>query len=153
MTSVGHHGVSHGKRNVQADLQMVAAYAAAQVAHRDDGHVSQSHSPDYRQPTSNGNSVGLFNNTCSSMNHSVISCYCTFPCFHCIVYSSPFLVGFVCIFVASGETHLNPFSYFANIVSVWSTNLQVKTTKAFTLLNGYKLSAHFTINTTAFQLS
>ncbi|XP_019771496.1 forkhead box protein K1 isoform X2 [Dendroctonus ponderosae] len=53
----GHHGVSQGKRNVQADLQMVAAYAAAQVAHRDDGHLSQSHSPDYRQTTSNGNSA------------------------------------------------------------------------------------------------
>ncbi|KAL1497389.1 hypothetical protein ABEB36_008367 [Hypothenemus hampei] len=50
-----HHGISHSKRNVQADLQMVAAYAAAQVAHRDDGQ--QSHSPDYRHPTSNGNSI------------------------------------------------------------------------------------------------
>ncbi|XP_066137448.1 forkhead box protein K1 isoform X2 [Euwallacea fornicatus] len=49
-----HHGINHSKRNVQADLQM-AAYA---VAHRDDGqHVPQSHSPDYRQPTSNGNST------------------------------------------------------------------------------------------------
>lgn len=48
----------HGRRNVSADLQMVAAYAA-QVAHRDDSqHVTASHSPDqYRQVTSNGNSV------------------------------------------------------------------------------------------------
>ena len=51
----------HGRRNVSADLQMVAAYAA-QVARRDAGggsHHDQNHSPDhYRQPTSNGNSVG-----------------------------------------------------------------------------------------------
>ncbi|KAJ3644512.1 hypothetical protein Zmor_022237 [Zophobas morio] len=50
----------HGRRNVSADLQMVAAYAA-QVARRDDGggsHHVQNHSPDhYRHPTSNGNSV------------------------------------------------------------------------------------------------
>ncbi|KAG5898518.1 hypothetical protein JTB14_038471 [Gonioctena quinquepunctata] len=52
----GHTG-SHGKRNIQADLAMAAHYAA-EVAHRDDSHqVPQSHSPDYRQPTSNGNSV------------------------------------------------------------------------------------------------
>ncbi|XP_030764464.1 forkhead box protein K1-like [Sitophilus oryzae] len=57
----GQHGsVSHGKRNVHADLQMVAAYAAAQVAHRDDNnsqHVQQNHSPEYRHSTSNGNSA------------------------------------------------------------------------------------------------
>jgi forkhead box protein K len=53
----------HGRRNVSADLQMVAAYAA-QVARRDEGtsshHVQSghSHSPDpYRNPTSNGNSI------------------------------------------------------------------------------------------------
>ncbi|XP_025837157.1 forkhead box protein K1 isoform X2 [Agrilus planipennis] len=48
----------HGRRNVSADLQMVAQYAA-QVAHRDDGHHSTAHSPEhiYRQPTSNGNSL------------------------------------------------------------------------------------------------
>lgn len=49
----------HGRRNVSADLQMVAAYAA-QVAHSNDGggHVHTNHSPDqYRQVTSNGNSV------------------------------------------------------------------------------------------------
>lgn len=48
----------HGRRNVSADLQMVAAYAA-QVAHSNDGgHVHSNHSPDqYRQVTSNGNSV------------------------------------------------------------------------------------------------
>ncbi|CAG9767323.1 unnamed protein product [Ceutorhynchus assimilis] len=51
-----HHGGSHSKRNVQADLQMVAAYAAAQVR-GDEQHVSQSHSPEYRHPTSNGNSA------------------------------------------------------------------------------------------------
>lgn len=46
----------HGRRNVSADLQMVAAYAA-QVAH-DGQHVQSNHSPDqYRQVTSNGNSV------------------------------------------------------------------------------------------------
>lgn len=45
------------KRNVSADLQLAAQYAA-QVSHRDDGHqVPSSHSPDYRQATSNGNSV------------------------------------------------------------------------------------------------
>ncbi|KAF7278213.1 forkhead box K [Rhynchophorus ferrugineus] len=54
----GQHGVSHGKRNVHADLQMVAAYAAAQVAHRDDGqHVQQNHSPEYRHNSSNGSSA------------------------------------------------------------------------------------------------
>ncbi|KAL3274398.1 hypothetical protein HHI36_015791 [Cryptolaemus montrouzieri] len=48
---------SHGKRNVSADLQMAAAYAA-QVAHREEQYVPASHSPEnYRQPTSNGNSV------------------------------------------------------------------------------------------------
>lgn len=53
----GHHGGSHhSRRNVSVELQM-AAYAAAQVAHRDD-HLPASHSPDYRQPTSNGNSMG-----------------------------------------------------------------------------------------------
>ncbi|CAH1161213.1 unnamed protein product [Phyllotreta striolata] len=54
----GSHIINHGnKRNVQADLQMVAHYAA-QVAHRDDTHhVPSSHSPEYRQPTSNGNAV------------------------------------------------------------------------------------------------
>ncbi|CAH1106618.1 unnamed protein product [Psylliodes chrysocephalus] len=53
----GSHSVNHGKRNVQADLQMVAHYAA-QVAHRDDSqHVPSSHSPEYRQPTSNGNAI------------------------------------------------------------------------------------------------
>ncbi|KAF5289738.1 hypothetical protein FQA39_LY03655 [Lamprigera yunnana] len=49
----------HGRRNVSAELQMVAHYAA-QVAHRsDDGHPMSSHSPDhvYRQPTSNGNTI------------------------------------------------------------------------------------------------
>uniref|UniRef100_A0A1Y1KK34 Fork-head domain-containing protein n=1 Tax=Photinus pyralis TaxID=7054 RepID=A0A1Y1KK34_PHOPY len=49
----------HGRRNVSAELQMVAHYAA-QVAHRgDDGHSMSSHSPDhvYRQPTSNGNAI------------------------------------------------------------------------------------------------
>lgn len=51
----------HGRRNVSADLQMVAHYAA-EVARRDNGnnshHVQSSHSPDnYRHPTSNGNSV------------------------------------------------------------------------------------------------
>lgn len=51
----GHHGGSHSKRNVSADLQMVAAYAA-QVAHRED-HLQANHSPDYRQANSNGNSV------------------------------------------------------------------------------------------------
>ncbi|XP_044252699.1 forkhead box protein K1 [Tribolium madens] len=49
----------HGRRNVSADLQMVAAYAA-KVARRDEGassHHVQSHSPDhYRHPT-NGNSI------------------------------------------------------------------------------------------------
>lgn len=55
--SHGSHGNNHSKRNVQADLQMVAQYAA-QVAHRDDSHhVPPSHSPDYRQPTSNGNAM------------------------------------------------------------------------------------------------
>lgn len=51
---------NHGRRNIQADLQMVAAYAA-QVTHRDDSHhIQSSHSPDhYRQPTSNGSAVGL----------------------------------------------------------------------------------------------
>ncbi|ENN70562.1 hypothetical protein D910_01866 [Dendroctonus ponderosae] len=34
-----------------------ASPRTAQVAHRDDGHLSQSHSPDYRQTTSNGNSA------------------------------------------------------------------------------------------------
>lgn len=53
----GQHGISHSKRNVHADLQM-AAYAAAQVAHREDGqHVAQNHSPEYRHPTSNGNAA------------------------------------------------------------------------------------------------
>ncbi|CAH1116169.1 unnamed protein product [Phaedon cochleariae] len=55
----GHGGLSgsHGKRNVQADLQMAAQYAA-QVVHRDEVHpLPPSHSPDYRQPTSNGSSV------------------------------------------------------------------------------------------------
>ncbi|KAF2879290.1 hypothetical protein ILUMI_26882 [Ignelater luminosus] len=49
----------HGRRNVSAELQMVAHYAA-QVAHRsDDSHQISSHSPEhvYRQPTSNGNSI------------------------------------------------------------------------------------------------
>lgn len=46
----------HGRRNVSADLQMVAAYAA-QVAH-DGQHIQSNHSPEqYRQVTSNGNSV------------------------------------------------------------------------------------------------
>ncbi|XP_060522426.1 forkhead box protein K1 [Cylas formicarius] len=54
----GQHGISHGKRNVQADLQMVAAYAAAQVSHRDEGqHIQPSHSPEYRHSTSNGGSA------------------------------------------------------------------------------------------------
>ncbi|VEN43613.1 unnamed protein product [Callosobruchus maculatus] len=53
----GGHSANHGKRNVQADLQMVAQYAA-QVAHRDETHhVPPSHSPDYRQSTSNGNAI------------------------------------------------------------------------------------------------
>ncbi|XP_018570845.1 forkhead box protein K1 isoform X1 [Anoplophora glabripennis] len=53
----GGHSGGHGKRNVQADLQMVAQYAA-QVVHRDDSHhVPQSHSPEYRQSTPNGNSI------------------------------------------------------------------------------------------------
>ncbi|XP_019881399.1 forkhead box protein K1 [Aethina tumida] len=53
----GHHGGNHSKRSVSAELQMVAQYAA-QVAHRDDSHhIQSSHSPDYRQPTSNGNSI------------------------------------------------------------------------------------------------
>ncbi|CAH0564603.1 unnamed protein product [Brassicogethes aeneus] len=53
----GHHGGNHGKRSVSAELQMVAQYAA-QVAHREEAHHMQSsHSPDYRQPTSNGNSI------------------------------------------------------------------------------------------------
>ncbi|XP_017778977.1 PREDICTED: forkhead box protein K2 isoform X1 [Nicrophorus vespilloides] len=61
-----HLAGGHGRRNISADLQMVAAYAA-QVAHRDEvagggggvgHHAPQSHSPDhYRQPTSNGNSI------------------------------------------------------------------------------------------------
>lgn len=47
----------HGRRNVSADLQMAASYAA-QVAHREDQFIPASHSPDnYRQNTSNGNSV------------------------------------------------------------------------------------------------
>jgi len=52
----GGHG---GRRNVSADLQMVAQFAA-QVVHRDDRDPLQipGHSPDhYRQSTSNGNSV------------------------------------------------------------------------------------------------
>lgn len=51
----------HGRRNVSAELQMVAQYAA-QVAHREDGHhVQSNHSPEnYRQVTSNGNSVSDF---------------------------------------------------------------------------------------------
>ncbi|XP_045478151.1 forkhead box protein K1 isoform X2 [Harmonia axyridis] len=46
----------HGRRNVSADLQMAASYAA-QVAHREEQYVPASHSPEnYRQSTSNGNS-------------------------------------------------------------------------------------------------
>ncbi|XP_044760611.1 forkhead box protein K1 isoform X2 [Coccinella septempunctata] len=46
----------HGRRNVSADLQMAASYAA-QVAHREDPYVPASHSPEnYRQSTANGNS-------------------------------------------------------------------------------------------------
>ncbi|XP_074027588.1 forkhead box K isoform X2 [Leptinotarsa decemlineata] len=52
----GHTG-NHGKRNVQADLTMAARYAA-EVAYRDDSHsIPRSHSPDYKQSTSNGNSI------------------------------------------------------------------------------------------------
>lgn len=49
---------SHGRRNVSAELQMVAQYAA-QVACRED--ALSSHSPEhlYRHPTSNGNSVNF----------------------------------------------------------------------------------------------
>lgn len=47
----------HSRRNVSADLHRAAAYAA-QVAHREDQYVPQSTSPDnYRQATSNGNSI------------------------------------------------------------------------------------------------
>lgn len=57
----GHMGES-SKRNISADLQLAAQYAA-QVTHRDDGHqASSNHSPDYRQATSNGNSVSNKNN-------------------------------------------------------------------------------------------
>lgn len=65
----------HGRRNVSADLQMVAQYAA-QVAHREDGHhVQSNHSPEhYRQVTSNGNSV-------SSNSRAVYSFICLFLTF------------------------------------------------------------------------
>lgn len=54
----------HGRRNISADLQMVAA-CAAQVVRGGDvsgSHASSSHSPEqqYRQPTANGNSVSCY---------------------------------------------------------------------------------------------
>lgn len=49
----------HGRRNISADLNLVAHYAA-QVVHPEDVHQSSAnHSPDYRQPTPNGNSVRI----------------------------------------------------------------------------------------------
>lgn len=56
----------HGRRNISADLQMVAHYAAQVVSGTSDvsgSHASSSHSPEhqYRPSTANGNSVSYRN--------------------------------------------------------------------------------------------